>query len=92
VFKERRVPVHCITGVNMVTGKDVIRYLTSNDTAVIVSAVDVDDLPSTAYSLPRLSFSEILAEAARLGLNTRVSFVNLDPENPNLDVIFKEMV
>ena len=91
VFKEQRIPVHMITGVNMVTGKDVIRYLTSNDTVVIASAIDVKDLPTNDPRMPRLSFSEILAEASRLGLSTKVSFVNVDPESPNLDAIFKEL-
>lgn len=91
VFKERRIPVHLITGRNMVSGRDVVRYLTSNDSVVIVSAISVNDIPSHDHSLPRLSFSDILAEAARLGLSTKVSFVNVDPDNPSLDVIFKEL-
>jgi len=91
VFKERRIPVHLITGRNMVSGRDVVRYLTSNDSVVIVSAISVNDIPSHDHSLPRLSFSDILAEAARLGLSTKVSFVNVDPGNPSLDVIFKEL-
>jgi FixJ family two-component response regulator len=91
VFKERRIPVHLITGRNMVSGQDVVRYLTSNDSVVIVSSIDVNDIPSTDHSMPRLSFSDILAEAARLGLSTKVSFVNVDPDSPSLDVIFKEL-